>query len=152
MDLAPIFYRSQIGGNTVINYSYTDRPWRLLIKDVMYFFVYVWALPWIIWPICPYGSDELDELYPNAQNLFCIFLHIVLLVLQLAFVLALPFSLFFPLWMVMAVTGGCLTVNWLLCKLLNGDTIIFHSDEKYAEAKPEHQHEQWVFLNGVAVG
>ena len=152
MEKATEFYRSQIGDTTVINYSYTDKPWRLLVKDMSYFFVYAWALPWILWPIYPYGSGELDELYPSARNLFCIATHFILVVLQLAFVLGLPFALIFPLWMDLLAAGIFFTINWLLCKLLNGDKIIFHSDEKYAKPKPEHEHEQWIFLNGVAVG
>ncbi|KAG4217905.1 hypothetical protein PC116_g33615 [Phytophthora cactorum] len=43
-------------------------------------------------------------------------------------------------------------VNRLLCFFLNGKTITFTSDPKYAPALEEHAHEQWIFLNGVAVG
>jgi hypothetical protein len=54
----------------------------------------------------------------------------------------------------MAATGiaGFMFTNWLICKLLNGSKETYTSDEKYAKARPEHAHEQWVFLNGVAVG
>lgn len=146
------FYRSQIGGGAVINYSYTDMPWRLLVKDMYYFFVYCWALPWVLHPLYPYGSDELDELYPNFRNLFCIATHVVVFILQLAFVLVLPVTFFFPIWMGALFVGAFMSLNWLFCILLNGNDIIFHSDEKYAQPLPEHEHEQWVFLNGVAVG
>ena len=152
MDTATEYYRSQIGESSVINYSYTDFPWKLFVKDVYYFFVYCWALPWVLWPLWPYGSDELDELYPDAKNLFCILIHVILLILQLAFLLALPFSVFFPLWIVIGGISAFMLVNWLLCKLLNGKEVTFHSEEKYAKVLPEHEHEQWVFLNGVAVG
>lgn len=146
------FYRSQIGGGAVINYSYTDMPWRLFAKDVYYFFVYSWALPWILAPLYPYGSDELDELYPNWPNLFCVVVHLVLAVLQVLFVIVLPFTMVFPLWMGVGFVAAFMTLNWALCTLLNGSDIVFHSHRKYAEALPEHEHEQWVFLNGVAVG
>lgn len=43
-------------------------------------------------------------------------------------------------------------VNKVICKFLNGDGIEYPSNPKYAEAREEHKHEQWVFLNGVAVG
>jgi hypothetical protein len=56
------------------------------------------------------------------------------------------------LWMGAVFVLSFLTVNWLLCKLLNGRETTFHSEEKYAKALPEHQHEQWIFLNGVAAG
>lgn len=146
------FYGSQVGESSVINYSYTDKPWRLLVKDMYYFFVYSWALPWVLWPLFPFGSDEFDELYPSWPNLFCIAVHFVLVVFQLAALLALPFSLLFPVWVLGLGIGVFTLINWLLCKLLNGEGVEFHSDEKYAKALPEHAHEQWVFLNGVAVG
>ncbi|KID78593.1 uncharacterized protein G6M90_00g044140 [Metarhizium brunneum] len=152
MGTATEFYRSQIGGTSVINYSYTDFPFKLLLKDVHYFFVYCWALPWILLPIRPCGSGELDELYPSGKNIFCILIHFILVLLQLAFILVLPLGIIFPVWITALGVGGFMTLNWALCKLLNGKDITFHSDEKYAKARPEHAHEQWVFLNGVAVG
>jgi hypothetical protein len=152
MGTATEFYRSQIGGTSVINYCYTDLPVKLLLKDIYYFFAYFWALPWIILPIRPWGSGELDELYPSRKNIFCILVHCILAVLQLAFIIALPVTIFFPLWATALGVGAFMTLNWLLCKLLNGKSVTFHSDEKYAKARPEHAHEQWVFLNGVAVG
>jgi hypothetical protein len=75
-----------------------------------------------------------------------------LFILQLGFVLALPFAVILPVWMAGAGIAGFMTLNWLLCKLLNGKKETYKSDEKYAKERPEHAHEQWVFLNGVAVG
>ncbi|KAJ6441169.1 alpha/beta-Hydrolase [Purpureocillium lavendulum] len=152
MDKVTEFYRSQIGGTAVINYCYTDQPWRLFVKDVYFFFVYIWALPWVLLPIRPCGSDELDELYPSLPNLFCILMHLILVALQLAFVLVLPLGILFPIWTVAGAVAAFMTVNWALCLLLNGFETTYRSDEKYAAARPEHAHEQWVFLNGVAVG
>lgn len=46
-----------------------------------------------------------------------------------------------------------MAVNKVLCALLNGSDIIFHSNVQYASHdQPRFAHEQWVFLNGVAVG
>lgn len=103
-------------------------------------------------PIKPWNSGELDELYPSRKNLFCIFVHFVLVILQLCFILALPIAIFFPLWMSGLGIGALLLLNWAMCKLLNGKELIFHSEKKFARALPEHEHEQWVFVNGVAVG
>jgi hypothetical protein len=152
MGSATEFYRSQVGGTSVINYGYTDFPLRLLAWDIYYFFVYIRALPWILYPLFDYGSEELDELYPTASNLFCVVVHVVLALLQLAFLVALPLAILLPLWIVVPAVLGFSLVNWLLCKLLNGSTFTFHSDEKYAKALPEHAHEQWVFVNGVLAG
>jgi hypothetical protein len=146
------FYRSQIGEESVIDYSHTDFPFKLLAKDIYYFCFYVWALPWVVWPVYPFKSKDFDELYPSSQNIFCIVVHLVLVILQLGFLLALPFAVVLPVWVAAAAIAGFMTLNWLLCKLLNGTKETYTSDEKYAKALPEHAHEQWVFLNGVAVG
>lgn len=147
------FYQSQIGGTSVINYCYTDLPFKLLLRDIYYFFVYCWALPWLFLPLRPSGSNELDELYPSFKNIFCVAVHFVLAILQLTFIVVLlPVAIIFPLWMSALGVAAFLTLNWALCKLLNSKEITFHSDEKYANARPEHAHEQWVFINGVAAG
>lgn len=146
------FYRSQVGESSVIDYSHTDLPFRLLTKDLYYFFVYVWALPWIIFPVFTDGCHELNELSLTRENLFCLFVHGVLIVLQLGFLVSLPFAVIFPVWMVAFGIAAFMVVNWALCRVLNGSEAIYHSDEKYAKPRPEHENEQWVFLNGVAVG
>jgi hypothetical protein len=147
------FYRSQIGGASVINYSYTDFPWVLLLRDIKYFFVYSWALPWIIHPAFTYGSGELDELYPTLRNGICILLHFLLIILQLTLLVTLPVITFLiPIGAAAGVVLCFLLVNKLLCWFLNGSGHEFHSDDKYAKLKPEHEHEQWIFVNGVAVG
>lgn len=71
MDGFTELYRSQIGGASVINYAYTDMPIKLLGWDIYYFFVYAWALPWVLYPMFTYGSGALDELYPTWMNAFC---------------------------------------------------------------------------------
>nr|CEG04689.1 unnamed protein product [Fusarium clavum] len=146
------YYRSQIGENSVIDYSHTDPPFKLLAKDIYYFFIYVWALPWVVWPIYPLATKGFDELYPSSQNIFCVVVHLVLIILQLGFILALPFAIVLPVWLAGTGIAGFMTLNWLLCKLLNGKQETYTSEEKYAKELPEHAHEQWVFLNGVAVG
>lgn len=146
------FFGSQVGGASVINYSYTDLPSRLLMWDIYYFFQYAWALPWILMPVTPSDSGEMDELAVTWPNVFCVALHALLFVLQVAFVLALPLVAFFPIYMAAIGIGAFMTLNWALCLLLNGPSVEYHSDEKYAKFLPEHAHEQWIFINGVAVG
>ncbi|KAI0880850.1 uncharacterized protein GGS22DRAFT_181966 [Annulohypoxylon maeteangense] len=146
------FFGSQVGGESVISYSYTDMPWKLMMWDVKYFFTFAWALPWVLWPLRPCDGDHFDELSSTWDNLLCIGIHSVLIVMQTFFVLTLPLALLLPAWMVILWWGVFFSVNWLLCLGLNGNTITFHSDPKYAPALDEHAHEQWIFLNGVAVG
>jgi len=149
------FFGSQIGGTSVINYSYTDMPWRLMAFDVYYFFKFIWALPYIIMPLTPADSGDLDELSFTRQNLFCILIHFILCILQLGFILSLPALFLLPIWTAVLLVAVFMFVNKSLCTLLNGPSssqVEYHSDPKYAPALPEHAHEQWIFINGVAVG
>ncbi len=149
---ATAFFGSQIGGKSVINYSYTDMPYRLMAFDVYYFFVFIWALPHILLPMKPTDSDDLDELSWSRGNLFCIAVHFVLAVMQLGFILAVPALFLLPIWAAALLIGAFMLVNKLLCVLINGDKVEYHSDPKYAPALSEHAHEQWIFINGVAAG
>lgn len=146
------FFGSQVGGPSAISYSYTDQPWRLLTWDIYYFFQFAWALPWVVMPVTPSDSGHLDELALTGPNIFCITIHAVLVVLQVAFILALPLVAIFPVYMAGLGIAAFLSLNYALCLLLNGPSVEYHSDEKYAKARPEHAHEQWIFINGVAVG
>lgn len=147
-----LFLGSQIGGSSVINYSYTDMPWRLMAWDLFYFFKYFWALPYLVWPVTPDDSEELCELSPTRANMFCLAVHLVLCILQLAFLAALPLLAFLPIWTAAAAVAVFMLVNAGICRLLNGDRVEYQSDAKYAPARPEHAHEQWIYINGVAAG
>ncbi|RYP74170.1 hypothetical protein DL769_004085 [Monosporascus sp. CRB-8-3] len=145
-------FGSQIGGEAVINYGYTDMPFKLFSKDIFYFFYYAGYLPWIVWPIRPCDGGSFDELELTRENIWCLSIHAILIVIQTAFILALPWTFLFPAWIAVAGVALFLAFNKLLCGTLNGSTIIFHSDPEYAPALAEHEHEQWIFINGVAVG
>ena len=126
---------------------------KLLAWDTRYFLVFAWALPWIVWPVRPCPGDAFDELAPTRANLTCVLVHAVLVVLQAGFLLALPWALLLPGWLALLAIAAFLGLNKLLCRVfLNGGTITYHSDPKYAPAREEHAHEQWIFMNGVAVG
>jgi hypothetical protein len=143
---------SQVGGKSVINYSYTDMPGTLMLYDIYYFFKFSWALPWILWPFRPCDGGDFNELSFTWGNMFCIFIHTILLVLQLAFIFSLPLVVLLPIWLAVIGIAGFMSVNWLLCRLLNGSTLIYNSDPKYSPDQEKHAHEKWIFLNGVAVG
>lgn len=121
--------------------------------DIYQFFRLIWALPYVVWPFTPAGSGYMAELAPTAGNIWCLVIHTVLIVLQLAFIIAgLPALVMLPVWVAAIAIGLCLGVNHVLCMLLNGRGIEYHSNPACAPALPEHAHEQWIFLNGVAVG
>ncbi|KAG4436491.1 hypothetical protein IFR05_008032 [Cadophora sp. M221] len=80
------------------------------------------------------------------------FLHGILIIMQLPFVLSVPFWLMFPLWWVVGGVVGFVMVSQSICYLLNGKDMKVQSKKEFAERKEEHAHEQWIFLNGVAVG
>ncbi|KAI0018925.1 hypothetical protein F4780DRAFT_477148 [Xylariomycetidae sp. FL0641] len=146
------FLGSQVGGESVISYSYTDMPWKLMVWDTRYFFYYFWALPWIVWPMTPCDSNHLDELAVTRENIWCLFVHFILVILQLGFILALPSAFVLPVWLALLAFAGFFTLNWLICRGLNGTADTYESDPKYAEASKDYEHEQWIFLNGVAAG
>jgi hypothetical protein len=56
----------------------------------------------IVLPMTPFGSGTLDEFYPSAPNLWAMLIHTILVCIQveLAFVLSVPFFVFF-------VGAGC---------------------------------------------
>ncbi|KAK4172829.1 hypothetical protein QBC36DRAFT_196069 [Triangularia setosa] len=148
------FIGSQTGGESVINYSYTDLPWTLMMWDVYYFFHYLWAIFYVVWPMTPTDSGELSELSFTCGNMLSLGVHMVLVVLQLGFIVALPFMVLLPVWMAVGMMAGFMGANKLLCMILNGrgDQVEYHSDPEYAEAKKEHEGEVWIFINGVAAG
>lgn len=146
------FFGSQIGGKSAINYSYTDMPWRLMAYDVYYFFKFLWAIPFIVWPLSPADSGELSELSFTSKNIYAVAVHVVLVILQLGFIVTLPSLVTVPVWTAAAAIALFMLVNRTLASLLNGDRVEYMSDEKYAPALPEHAHEQWIYINGVAAG
>jgi hypothetical protein len=146
------FYGSQVGGEKLTVHSYTGSPLKLLRHDVLCALQFFMFLPFIVWPLKPHGSRELCELYPSAANLWAMFLHLILCFMQLPFILSVPFWVFFPVWWVLGCVTVFMVVTQGICYLLNGSRMEYPSNPKYAEAKKEHEHEQWIFLNGVAVG
>jgi hypothetical protein len=146
------FYGSQVGGKSVTPHSYTGSPLELVRHDVLTAFSFWRLLPNIVFPLNPCRSGEFCELYPSIANLWCIFLHLILFFMQLPFILSIPFWILFPGWMVIVGVAIFVLVNQAICFLLNGRKLRFKSDPRYAQLKKEHAHEQWIFLNGVAVG
>ncbi|KAI9052655.1 hypothetical protein LZ554_003994 [Drepanopeziza brunnea f. sp. 'monogermtubi'] len=146
------FYGSQVGGSSTTPHSYTGSPWVLLQHDIASAFQYICFLPFIIFPLSSLKSGPLCELYPSSANLYDIFLHIILMLLQLPFVLSVPFWVVFPLWWVLIGVGVFIGVNEAICWLLNGKEMEVWSKDDYVEGRGTFENEQWIFLNGVAAG
>jgi len=72
--------------------------------------------------------------------------------MQLPFVLSVPLWVFFPVSWVLVGVAVFWAVNQGICYVLNGSRMRYESDPKFATLEKEHAHEQWIFLNGVAVG
>ena len=133
-------------------HSYTGSPLALLRHDV-FSALGLWLFtPFIVVPLSPWRSGELCELYPSLKNIFCIALHCILVVMQLLFLASMWVWPLFPLWCVIIGVAGFWAVNQGICYVLNGSKMRYHSDPKYAKWDKKHEHEQWIFLNGVAVG
>ncbi|KAK1964085.1 hypothetical protein LY78DRAFT_694432 [Colletotrichum sublineola] len=103
-----------------------------------------------------YHSGPMDELYPSWNNFCDITFHMFLMVTQSAFLVSLPFLTFlsfnvFVTWVVFFVT-----TNYLACFMLNGwmpEGFIWSKEFRDTPRwREEHADEEWIFLNGVAVG
>lgn len=135
---------------------YRCNPWRLVWDDIQLFCSQAAYLPYIVWPVTPFNSGALDELYPSPRNLFCISVHLVLCAAQLAFIVVIPAFLFWPapfgLLSFVVFVFSFLAINQLMCSwLLNGKRPILNSQVDLSRF-PKHDDERWIFLNGVAVG
>ena len=148
------FYGSQVGGKNVTPHSYTESPSTLVRQDIWSAVILSPYLQFIVRPLWPWRSGKFCELYPSPENLWCIFLHIILVVMQSAFLLSIPFwfVFFVPLTTIICGVGVFWSINQGICYILNGPGMLYRSDPIYAKATKEHEHEQWIFLNGVAVG
>lgn len=150
------FFGSQVGGRVVTPHSYTGSPLQLLKEDVKNAFCFYQFLPFIVWPIRPSRSGDLCELYPSVANLLDMFLHFILVLMQIPFLIFLALT---PLWMWFFPLGPVVvgivifwTINQGICFILNGSKLQYASDPKLTPRSKEFENEQWIFLNGVAVG
>jgi hypothetical protein len=123
-----------------------------LVKDILLHFPA--SIPGVLLPF--WSSKTEDELcLLNPKNIISLFLHTILIFAQVLFCIALPGLLLIPIPVFAAayLSGIALflTLNFLFCKLLNGDGTPQISDTDLS-AFPRHDNECWVFINGVSVG
>lgn len=140
---------------------YTGAPWTLFRDDMILFFQNFFYLKNIVLPLWvendgrPFPSGPLDELYPSLNNIHDIVFHTILIITQSAFLLSFPFLAALPFPVVLAYIGIFVAVNEVACWRLNGSLpggVLRSSISPEANGWDEHDDEEWIFLNGVAVG
>ncbi|OJJ37058.1 hypothetical protein ASPWEDRAFT_38696 [Aspergillus wentii DTO 134E9] len=146
-------------GNPFLNIpsDMDTNPFRWLWQDILSVFRLSRLLPLIFFPVVPFPSGPLDELYPNFRNLRDLSLHAFLIVSQLFLLLSLPVALAtfwaFPavvhLVFYVAFAGVTMTVLWLL----NGHpraTCLIGVPKSGLPVNDES--ELWFYINGIATG
>ncbi|KAH0562951.1 hypothetical protein GP486_002484 [Trichoglossum hirsutum] len=132
---------------------FTGSPFELLWSDIKLFFrvlVYLWG---VVVPIYPYGSGELDELYPSFDNVKALILHAILIVSQTFFILTIPFWFLYPLPLNVLVVYLVMfwMFNGVICRWLNGDGKPLTSRVPM-DGWEKREGEKWVFMNGISIG
>ena len=141
---------------------YTANPLLLIANDLVLFLqiTITWpitaGLPSIVLPLWPTRAGALDELAFTLPNIWTIFQHLVLIVAQVGFILSLiPLALVgLPLFYFLYIVGFVVGNKWA-SGLINGPRRPggFQSHPDCVKGKwPKHDNEEWVFINGVAVG
>ena len=135
---------------------YTSSPFALLWSDIKLFCYHALAVPGIVLPLKPWSSGPLDELYPSLANLYAITLHVFLIFAQLLVLISIPICLFFPIPLGLFVLYAAIIYmfNYFFCFFLNGKHPTLQSRVKLDCHRffDRHEGEQWIFVNGVAVG
>lgn len=131
---------------------YTGSPLLLCLADIRLFISLAWSIPGTLIPVITWQSGALDELYPSLPNLFCLFLHVFLLILQSIFLLSIPFLIIFPVWTVILYLLAIYATTFAVAFLLNGTEDVLHSTVNLGQDANKHEGECWIYLNGVSVG
>ncbi|ERF75769.1 hypothetical protein EPUS_01599 [Endocarpon pusillum Z07020] len=144
---------------------YTASPLQLLlselylIKDILFNFPA--SIPGVLQPFWSVNAeDELCLL--NAKNVRSLLLHVILLIGQPLFLLALVYGLIIPIPASLYLGGIAITLvlNYYFCLLLNGDgtpqtstiDLTRYRSENPDQKDHDHSDECWIFINGVSVG
>lgn len=146
------FFGSKVGGGLVNEYNYTDVPSKLLVWDLFYVFYYAWSIPLVLRPLKAQDGNHFDELAWGWKNAYCVVVHAFLIVMHLGFLMCIPVAFFIPPWVTAVLTAAFWAVNLLLCWTLNGSKMTYTSDPKYTMGLEAHDHEKWLYINGIATG
>jgi hypothetical protein len=146
------FLPSQTGSTNQTPLQYTSDPTKLFWADLCLFlgrYKYLLGIPMPLY----FGkeSEPYDELYLNAKNIKSVVLHTILVIMQLAFLISLPFFVLFPVFWVLAYGVAFYLINHALASLLNGSSIMLVASESCKPVK-DRETEYWIYMNGVAIG
>lgn len=135
---------------------YTASPFELIKSEAKLTADILWNYPasllGILQPV--WSTKPEDELCLSEwKNVRSLILHLILIITQVIFILAVIYGLIMPV-PAGAYVGGIFIawkLNFYFCKLLNGsgDPQISTTDLK---SFPSHEKECWIFINGVSVG
>lgn len=146
------FLPSQTGSTAQTPLPYTANPLDLLFADFSLVFHKISYVFGILRPL-RYGvlASPYDELYPSCENLKAIFLHAILVIAQLGFLISLPWFLVLPLFWVLGYIAVFYIFNKSLSRILNGTELKIVSKVDISNAG-KFNNEYWIYLNGVSVG
>jgi len=109
-------------------------------------------LPGLFFPLGPFRSAELDELFPSSENLKDILLHFLFTIVQLTFLIHLFFRVDGSQLLIITYLATFIWLNKILCMLtLNGRSPFLISNVNMSNF-PSHDNERWIFINGIGVG
>jgi hypothetical protein len=134
---------------------FTAEPFRMLLNDAYLLFHFMLNLLNIIHPIRSANSTDLNELSLTWGNAKAIFIHAILVVSQLLFLISLVLFSGIPFFLYISYFIAFITLNYFVCRLLNGNQSEngLKSRPQPGQASwPNTENERWLFLNGVAVG
>lgn len=129
-----------------------ETPLRLILQDAGVLIQNIRYLPWIILPFKT--SDSSAELYmslsharDNLIQCWLFFMEVVLLLL------AVPATLFLPVWIAILAAFLCCLVVRAICLPLEGSRVV-HSEmgREATMASKQHESERWLFINGCMTG
>lgn len=145
------------GNNTFISIPSDTNPLRLVWLDILSIFELARLLLLVVAPLTPCASGPLDELSPTWANLTDMFLHTILIIIQLSLILLLPIMTvlfwFLPGLISLAFIVAMLVVTLVIMRLLNGGPI----SECYVgfpqgQMPVNDESEPWFFINGITIG
>jgi hypothetical protein len=143
---------SQIGERSQTPLSYTADPRKLFLADFVLCFRKLSFVLGILLPL-HFGrnADPFGELYPTRRNIQAVVLHVLLVMLQLAFLVSLPFFLVLPTSWLLGYLVTFFLINSTLTRLLNGSRLTLEPSTEIVP-KVRHESEYWIYMNGVSVG